>query len=329
MQIFEFLSKHRRSTCEDIASYVIDHKERSRLKTKSVTDDIRKFILNNLLPRKLVKKEGFEKRHNKKIQAYSLDYNGVLYAIRLLSKNKRDSSHPLIILYDESIIQNLAVDYSEYLPFIFDRLKVFKSVLGEHWLDYLKIHDIAGAGLDATMGLVYGQPFPDDFLNDFVIRSFFIFSESISPDDIDMSKMSDEEKQEIFKLYSEEKLSIVKNFEALRVLHNHKKPMQRWTDVQRYLKINDPWGIAITLLIFNNILGKLFWELWNRHNVDRKDPEDIRKETLEKCIAIFKGAPDLWNWYWIFVQDAISTMKNDMKKLVTFSHLVGLSYPRC
>lgn len=294
-QIFRYLSTHRGSTCEEIALYEIRHNPKSKRKLKSVTDDIRKFILSNLLPKKLVKEEGTKKKYNKKIQSYSLDHNGVLYAIHLLSKNKPHQTFATLIIYDEDIIQNLAVEYSEYLPFIFDRLNILKSFLGKYWLDYLQIHEIATKGLDITGGLLYGPPDVNDILNDFVVRSWVIFSESKSPDE---------------------------NLNTLRLLTADKKS---WINLQHHLTIKDPWGIGVSLLIYNNVLGEL-WRMCQRANlaVD-KDAESIRVEAMNQCMKMFSGEPELWNWYRTFVNAAILDVKENLKKLTNFEDLVILS----
>src|SRR2546428_8471113 len=71
-QILQFMSTHRRISCEDIAQEELDKNPSHRRKLKSVTDDIRKFIQNNLLPAKIALDDGFVRRSNKRIQTYSL-----------------------------------------------------------------------------------------------------------------------------------------------------------------------------------------------------------------------------------------------------------------
>lgn len=293
-QIFRYLSTHRSSTCEDIAQYEMTNNHKSKRKLKSITDDIRKFILNNLLPKKLIKEEGTKKKYNKKIQAYSLDHNGVLYAIHLLSNNKRHAKYPETIIYDESIVGNLAVEYPEYLPFVFDRLDVFKSALGKNWLDYLKLHEIAENGL-YIINRLYGPADVDDFLNSFVGRSAFVLSTSEPASE---------------------------NLSGLDAWYNHKKYRKTWTNLQQYLKVDDPWGIGITLLVYNNMLGKLFREDQRRYYIEG-DPEQIRRKIMNQCKKIFEKDSDLWNWYWAFVSDVISTMQKDMKQLKVFDSLLA------
>jgi hypothetical protein len=321
--IFTYLSIHRRSTCEEIALDEIKNNPKSKRKTKSVTDDIRKFILNNLLPRKLVKEEGIKTKHSKKIQSYSLDYNGVLYAIHLLSKNTPHAEFHNLIIYDERIIRNLAVEYDEYLPFVFDRLGVFGSILGKEWLHYLKIHEIADKGLNAISGPNF-NPSSYDFLNDFIVRSVFVLLTSTSPDDVDMSKLSDGEKQHIFKLHSEGKLSSIENFDSLYAWYNHKQKPNTWTNIPHYLKkVRDPWGIAITLIIYNNMIGQLSDEWLKRIPELYDDSEHVRKNIVKKSKELFREEPSFGYWYWQFVTAAVSNMNKIARNMKEFEKSVG------
>src|SRR5689334_3404436 len=90
--ILDYLSKKRKSTCEDIAKKESDNNPNLKRKIKSITDDVRKFIQINLIPRRLVVEDGFKKKYNKKVVAYSLTPFGILYSIHLLAKKQNDET---------------------------------------------------------------------------------------------------------------------------------------------------------------------------------------------------------------------------------------------
>jgi len=70
--IIEFLSKYKQSTCEEIAKYEFDKDPPTKRKLKSITDDVRKFVKNNLRELRLVKMEGFKKGKKRYAEVYSL-----------------------------------------------------------------------------------------------------------------------------------------------------------------------------------------------------------------------------------------------------------------
>jgi len=131
--IIEFLSYHKQSTCEDIAEDEYKKKMSTKRKLKSITDDVRKFVKNNLIQLRLVKMDDFKKMRRRYAEAYSLTPLGILYSIHLFGK--------LRWLKDEKInythIRNLAKEYSETLPKIFGNFKLFEKILGKDFEDIL------------------------------------------------------------------------------------------------------------------------------------------------------------------------------------------------
>lgn len=130
--ILEYLSVHKKATCKNIASFEIKRTHSIR-KEKSVADNVRNFIKNNLLPRRIVKKDGFIKVYNKNEQAYSLTPFGILYTIHLFSKTKES----------QEIIYNLRIEYENILPKVFKKFEKFEQVLGKDFLEIIGLKRIA------------------------------------------------------------------------------------------------------------------------------------------------------------------------------------------
>jgi hypothetical protein len=134
--ILTYLSKYNHSSAEDIAKEEFKKRPSSKKKIKSLTDDIRKFIQHNLIPRRIVKEDGIKKIYNKKITTYSLTPFGILYSIHLLHEDKDCSK----------IINNLAIVYRDSIPKVFDKFKFFKSYLGNDFVDIIGIKELANFG---------------------------------------------------------------------------------------------------------------------------------------------------------------------------------------
>ena len=74
--IIEYLSKNKKSTCEEIAKSEFDNKPTKRL-LKSITDNFRTTGINNLIKLSLVKMEGFKKITRRYAKVYSLTPLGI------------------------------------------------------------------------------------------------------------------------------------------------------------------------------------------------------------------------------------------------------------
>lgn len=124
--IIEYLSKHKKSTCEEIAKAEFDNKPTKRL-LKSVTDSFRKTGVNNLIKLRLVRMEGFKKIIRRYAQVYSLTPLGILYSIHLFGKLQWKEDHEINLKH----IRNLSIEYSDTLPKIFGKFKLFEKILGK------------------------------------------------------------------------------------------------------------------------------------------------------------------------------------------------------
>jgi len=155
--ILDFLSSHKRSTCKEIAKYEI-LKEKKQRKEKSVTDDLRKFIQGNLIPRRIVKEDGFKKTYNKNERAYSLTPFGILYSIHLFSTQKNISD----------IINNLSIEYINVLPYVFGKFPFFKKTLGKNFLKIIDLKRIS----DGKFFPIWNFTGPIDSVTSFVDSGF-------------------------------------------------------------------------------------------------------------------------------------------------------------
>jgi len=135
--IMKYLSQHRRSTCEEIAQYELDKNISSQIKLKSITDDIRKFIKNNLIVTEIVYSDEPKPKYNKQVETFSLSPIGILYSMYLFAKfSKRDDFGMTIwedddLKKDQDLVKTLGIEYSETLPKVFGRFELFEKILGK------------------------------------------------------------------------------------------------------------------------------------------------------------------------------------------------------
>lgn len=146
--IIDELTKNRKITCKEIAESQI-RKKRKRT-DKSVIDNVRKFIQNNLVPRRIVQEDGYKIIHNRKEQCFSLTPFGILYAIHLNIEN---------------VIENISLTYKETLPKVFGEYEFFKSIFGKIIIGILGIKILADTGRPKptfSAARILGWDFLDD-----------------------------------------------------------------------------------------------------------------------------------------------------------------------
>ena len=131
--ILEYLSASKQAACEDIAQDEYKKNLSAKRKLKSITDDTRKFINKNLIPRLIIEEDGFKKKYNKKVKIYSLTPFGILYTIHLFSKSNEITQ----------IINNLEIEYQSTLPKVFGKFSVFKEIFGKEYLNVIGLQRIA------------------------------------------------------------------------------------------------------------------------------------------------------------------------------------------
>jgi len=171
--ILKYLSYHKRSTCEEIAQYEFDKNISSQIKLKSITDDIRIFIKNNLIVSEIVFHDEPKKKYNKKVETYSLSPIGILYSMHLFAKfSNRDDFGDITwvdddLKKDQELIKTLGIEYSETLPKVFGRFELFEKILGKGFESFLI--DPFMAVFDFERG---GVPTKDYLLTDHVLTSY-------------------------------------------------------------------------------------------------------------------------------------------------------------
>ena len=152
--ILKHLSYNKESTCEEIAKDEYENNIQSLRKLKSITDDVRKFIVNNLIPTQLVYHGEPKKKYNKNVTTYSLSPIGVMYAIHLFGRvieNKTRSYDWEKI--DIKFIKSIAKVHTQTLPKIFGKFQFFEKALEDDFDDVLigSIIPIFGHGMSDFM----------------------------------------------------------------------------------------------------------------------------------------------------------------------------------
>jgi hypothetical protein len=134
IQILKHLSIYKNSTCKDIAKIEWDNDLSTKVKLKSITDDIRKFINEKLIPKRLVITKEPKKIGNKKIKTYDLTIFGILYIIHMDCVN----------------LENISRNYKEEHPLVFGRIDIFKKVFGKNYSEKIGIETISNLGIEKT-----------------------------------------------------------------------------------------------------------------------------------------------------------------------------------
>ncbi len=128
--ILEYLSTHKKSSCEDIAKNEYQKNPNGKRKIRSIIDYTRKFINNNLISTRIIKEDGFKKIYNKRVKTYSLTPFGILYSIHLNKKNTK----------------SIAIEYKGIIPKIFEKFDFFEKQFGEEFIEIIGITKLADTG---------------------------------------------------------------------------------------------------------------------------------------------------------------------------------------
>jgi len=164
--ILKHLSYHNDSTCEEIAKAEHDKNIRSQRKLKSVTDDVRKFVKNNLIRSQLVYEGEPKKVYNKQVKTYNLSPMGILYAIIPTDENVMSGFE--LTKIDYKFIRTLAKNYEDTLPKIFGRFKLFEKIFGKDF-ESMIIYSIIQIYSDERMGI----PNEQFLLPDYVLTGYY------------------------------------------------------------------------------------------------------------------------------------------------------------
>jgi len=140
--ILKHLASNRESTCEEIAQEVLNENLQWQRKIKSITDEVRKVVKNVLINSQLVYEGEPKKIYNKYVKTYCLSPVGIMYVIHLFGKviENKNRSYDFEKI-DVEFIKSLRKEYSQTIPKIFERFKLFEKVLGKDF-DYVLIYSL-------------------------------------------------------------------------------------------------------------------------------------------------------------------------------------------
>jgi len=140
--IIEYLAYNKQATCDDIAKEEFKKNIQTHRLEKSISDNIRKFIKNNLMYPRLVIEDGYKKGIKQNTVTYSLTSAGVLYAIYLFADIRLELESGMRVWYptendptgmDFVFVRKLAKQYSHLFPKVFRRFDIFEKIIGEEY----------------------------------------------------------------------------------------------------------------------------------------------------------------------------------------------------
>jgi len=256
--ILKYLSYNKDSTCEEIAKDEYDKNLPSQRKLKSITDDVRKFVKNNLI-RSLLVYEGKPRQvNNHQIKTYSLSPMGILYAIHLLG-NVRETDENVMSGFelhniDYKFIRTLGKEYADTLPKIFGRFKLFEKIFGKDF-ESVMIYPLIQIYSEERMGIMN----PRFMLPDYVLTGFYfsnstkiksihgMIAEQISlifyihlKEGIENDLQDKENFEELIKMSREQPDEYNKR-QTKKYLENLKKAKQKWMELMNEDKELKKW----------------------------------------------------------------------------------------
>jgi len=205
--ILKHLSYNRNSTCKEIAE--AEHEKyihsKKQPKLKSITDDVRKFVYDNLIPSELVYEDEPKIEGNKHVKTYSLSPIGILYSMYLLGNFRKTDEFGMpgydLLKIDRNLIKSLGKEYSETLPKVFGRFELFEKILGKDFVSFLIIPFTAIYDLERA-----DIPHERFLLTDHILTSYeFLFAPRFNTQ-MDVHKFIAEQISLIFYVHLEEAL---------------------------------------------------------------------------------------------------------------------------
>jgi len=167
----KYLSYHKQSTCEEIAQDEYENNLSSPRKLKSITDDIRKFLKNNLIVSEIVYYDEPKKKGNKNLETFSLSPIGILYSMYLLGNFRKTDDFGMsgydLLQIDQNLVKSLGKEYFETLPKIFGRFSLFEKILGKDFVSFLITPFIAIYDLERAE-----IPTKELLLTDYILTSY-------------------------------------------------------------------------------------------------------------------------------------------------------------
>ena len=207
--ILKHLSYNRKSTCKEIAK--AEHEERKKNirakklpQWKSIADDVRKFVYNNLIPSELVYEDESKIEGNKHVKTFSLSSIGILYSMYLFGNFRETQDLGMVVFdilneVDQNFIKSLGKQYSETLPKVFGRFELFEKILGKDFVSFLIIPFTAIYDLERP-----DIPTKELLLTDHVLTNYEFFDRTRFNSYRDVDKFIAEQISLIFYVHLEE-----------------------------------------------------------------------------------------------------------------------------
>ena len=283
--ILKYLSEHKQSTCEDIAKYEFDNKLQSQRKLKSITDDVRKFVKNNLIhSSQLVYEDGIKKVYNKQVQAYSLSPIGILYSMHLLAKFRETEElgypHDFEITgIDHNFIRNLVMEYSQTLPKVFGRFKLFEKIFGKDF-EFLIINSFLPIYLEDRSGTMEER----FLLNDYVLTTFW-------------NNNTNKTRHEL----------IAEQISLIFYIH-----LQEF--IEHYL-FDKESGINVLMKGNREEIDKFYKK--SKNNFQEKSKE-FPKIAKQKWLELMKEDKELKRWYDNFLKEAVKSKRREQRVVTQY-----------
>ena len=278
--ILKYLSEHKQSTCEDIAKYEFENNLQTKRKLKSITDDIRKFVKNNLIhSSQLVYEDGTKKVYNKQVQTYSLSPMGILYSMHLLANFRETEvfgyAHDYVISeIDHVFIRNLVKEYSQTLPKVFGRAKLFEKIIGQDF-ESLIINSFLNIYEEERTGIANERFLLPDY-----VRTTFFFK---NPNKI---KTTHE--------FIAEQISLIFYIHLNESIQDYL--FDKESDFEKLTKMDDDEL-------------KKYYENRNKNGTARY--RESLKQARQKWIQIMDEDKELKKWYDTFLKDATKAKKDE------------------
>jgi len=294
--IIEYLSKNKKSTCEEIAKHEFDDKPTKRL-LKSITDNFRKTGVNNLIKLRLVKMEGFKKISRRYAKVYSLTPLGILYSIHLFGKLQWKKDHEINFMH----IRNLAIVYSDTLLKIFGKFKLFEKILGK---DFERI-------LITPFNRIIYPDKPPEIFAPYMLREyvFSVLLQKVDQGPIIQSKkifgvVFNEDSYEIFYRYKflAEQISLV--FYAYLL-----------GSIQLFLRNKDKKIIELIRKSNDEFKKNSFDEHLELDKKIRNREEQLRDMAKQKWLKLMNEDEELKKWYNDFVEEVSKSKKKEHLEL--------------
>jgi len=304
--IIEYLSKHKKSTCEDIANYEFEKDISTKRLPKSITDYVRKNIEKNLVKLNLVQMQGFKKIKRRYAKVYSLTPLGILYSIHLFGRLQWKENHKINLDH----IQNLSIEYSDTLPKVFGKFNLFKKIFGKGF-EHILI---------TPFNRMTKPDKPPEIFVPFLLREY-IFSK--------FYQKSEEEIQEENDFPFE--ISVKGGSSVNQFAMNH--PNEFFSEQISLVFYSYLQG-SIQLMLYNFDKKRIqmikkskevstkngFDEYWDSWKKIHEREGQLREKAKQNWLKLMNEDKELKKWYDQFVQEVAESKKKEYQELIVLPH---------